>query len=270
MKEPTTARELQEHMLWTYYGLRVGLAAIGIALPILVLVVGGVLHDVWLEPSISAYYHTKPKLLWFTTRDIFVGGLLAVAACLYLYKGFSNKENIALNLAGVFAALVALLPTAAADQPRGLISTLHMASAVSFFLCIAYVSLARSGDTLPLVVSEHRRRRYERLYKSTGWAMIASPAAAVVLSLAFKSSRRVDTLTFWVEALAVWSFAAYWIIKTGEMRESTAERRALDAELKRDVVAPVPEMAVDGSRAQRRKARRVEGIVPASQPAATP
>ena len=269
MKEPATAHELQEHMLWTYYGLRVGLAAIGIALPILVVVAGGVLHDAGLERSISAYYHTPPKLFWFTTRDIFVGGLLAVAACLYLYKGYSNKENVALNLAGMFAALVALLPTAAGGQPSGLISKLHATSAVLFFLCIAYVSLARSRDTLPLLPPA-RRRRYDRLYKSTGWAMILSPAAAVVLSLPFLASTQVNTVKFWVEALAVWAFAAYWIVKTGEMRESTAERRALDAELTRAVVAPVPEMAVAGGRAQRRKGRHVEAIVPASQPAGIP
>src|SRR5687767_12830615 len=125
MKELKSSGELQEHMLWTYYGLRVGLAAIAIALPILVFGVGGVLHDVWLEPSISAYYHTKPKRLWLTTHDIFVGGLLAAGVGLYLYKGFSNKENIALNLAGVFAVLVAFLPTAATGQPGGLVSKLH-------------------------------------------------------------------------------------------------------------------------------------------------
>jgi hypothetical protein len=235
MKEPRSRDELQEHMLWTYYGLRVGLAAIGIALPILVLLAGGVLHDVWLEPSLSAYYHTPPRLLWFTTRDILVGGLLAASACLYLYKGFSNKENIALNLAGVFAVFVALLPTAAAGQPSGAVSKLHGTSAVLFFLCIAYVSLFRSGDTLHLL-SPAKRGPYERLYKATGMAMIASPLAAVVLSFVLTPASPVTTLTFWVETFGVWSFAAYWIIKTREMRESHAERHALDAELKRGLV----------------------------------
>jgi hypothetical protein len=48
---------------------------------------------------------------------------------------------------------------------------------------------------------------------STGLAMIASPAAAVVLSFALAPASRVSTVTFWVETLGVWSFAAYWIIK---------------------------------------------------------
>jgi hypothetical protein len=40
-------------MLWTYYGLRGGLAVIGFALRLVVVFAGGVLHHVWLEPSIS-------------------------------------------------------------------------------------------------------------------------------------------------------------------------------------------------------------------------
>jgi hypothetical protein len=38
----------------------------------------------------------------------------------------------------------------------------------------------------------------------------------------------------------VWAFAWYWFVKTKEMRESEAERRALDAELEREVVPVTP------------------------------
>jgi len=235
--------QLQEHMMGTYYALRIGLAVIGMALPLVVLFAGGVLHHVWLEPSISQYYHTKGRLPSFTTRDLFVGGLFAAGACLYLYKGFSIRENVALNLAGVFALFVALLPTAATPSDRGLVSVLHGTSAVLFFLCIAYVSLFRSHDTLSLLPSA-KRGRYARSYFWTGLAMIASPLVAVALSFALEPSSRFRTLIFWSETFAVWTFAAYWIIKTGEMRETKAERRALDAELKREVVpAARPEAA---------------------------
>lgn len=229
-----SANELQNHMLGTYFGLRIGLAAIGIALPLIVLFAGGVLHHVWLEPSISQYYHTE-GLSFFTTRDFFVGGLFAAGACLYLYKGFSTKENVAFNLAGVFALFVALLPTAATSTERGLVSILHGISAVLFFLCIAYVSLFRSHDTLHLL-SPAKRGRYGWAYLGTGVAMIVSPLAAVLLSFALEPTSRFSTVIFWAETFAVWTFAAYWIIKTREMRETKAEKRALDAELKREVV----------------------------------
>ena len=269
-----SASELREHMLWTYYGLRVGLAAIGIALPVVVLLAGGVLHHVWFEPSISRYYYTESRLAAFTTRDLFVGGLIAVGACLYLYKGYSTKENVALNLAGIFAVLVAVLPTAATASDGGVVSMLHGTSAVLFFLCIAYVSLFRSRDTLDLLPPA-KQAQYTRRYLWTGLAMIASPLAAVGLSFALEPISRFRTMIFWVEALAVWTFAVYWIIKTGEMRLSEAEKRTLNVELKRQVVPATVAGGADSSvrglpgvilRRLSSKSGEAERVVPASSP----
>lgn len=236
------ADELQRHMLGTYFGLRIGLIVTGVALPLIVLFAGGILHHVWLKPSISDYYHPGPQALhFFTTRDFFVGGLFAAAACLYLYKGFSTRENVALNLAGVFACFVALLPTGAGDDDQGVIPVLHGTSAVLFFLCIAYVSLFHSRDTLRLLPPD-RRAYFAKRYVWTALALIASPLIAVVLS--FTIEGRFRALVFWVEACAVWAFAYYWYVKTREMRESRAEKRGLDAELERKPVPVTPSAAV--------------------------
>ena len=106
--------------------------------------------------------------------------------------------------------------------------------------------------------------------------MIASPLAAVVLSLLVhgESMKRV---IFFVETFGVWSFAAYWWIKTLEMRETDAEQRGLDGELEREAVAPVPAGGGEGggARAVDKVIRRVmvpndpavERIVPAGSPA---
>lgn len=264
--------ELQEHMLGTYYGLRVGLAVIGIALPLIVLIAGVVLHHVWLEPSISDYYHTQPNTRFFTTRDLFVGGLLATGACLYLYKGFSTRENVALNLAGGFATIVALFPNAGPNRDGGMIPKLHATAAVLFFLCIAYVSIFRSRDTLRLLPPASRPN-YEKWYFSTGLAMVVSPLAAVVLSYVFQPGSHI----FWVESLGVWAFAAYWITKTREMRESRAEKRALDAELRREAVPAAPDDASASlssgvfagiSRRLSPKSDKVERVVPVNPPSA--
>jgi hypothetical protein len=253
-----SAGELQEHMLGTYFGLRMGLATIGLALPIVVLLAGGFLCGFWMEASLSAYYHTPAvhtcSTATFTTRDLFVGGLFAAAACLYLYKGFSTKENVALNLAGVFAVLVALVPTG--------VSWLHAAAAVLFFLCIAYVSLFRSRDTLELL-PEEKRPRYATLYRWIGLAMIAFPLAAVALSYTLEEWMR--TRVYVVETLAVWAFAAYWITKTAEMRETQAERLAADRELRREVV-PAAEAGEARSGGAPPRSGAVEKIVPVDAP----
>jgi len=266
-----SADELQEHMLGTYFGLRVGLVVIGVALPLIVLFAGGILHHVWLKPSLSDYYHAGPGALpFFTTRDFLVGGLFAAAACLYLYKGYSTKENVALNLAGVFACFVALLPTASEKADKGLISILHGTSAVLFFLCIAYVSLFHSRDTLRLLTPA-RRAHFAQQYLWTGLALVVSPLMAVLISVTLEG--RFRAIIFWLESCGVWAFAYYWFVKTREMRESRAERRALDAELRREVVplTPPAEAAATGpggmSGAMLRKlspaSGNVERIVPA-------
>ena len=156
-----SAGQLQGHMLGTYFSLRWALAGIAIALPIVVAIEGWIeCGRVWIGPSISHYYYVSAPLGFFTTRDLFVGGLIAAAACLYAYRGFSTRENVALNLAGIFAFLVAVLPTAthhynscdpfngSADDggPR---SRLDGTAAVLFFLCIAYVTSALARHATP-------------------------------------------------------------------------------------------------------------------------
>jgi hypothetical protein len=56
------------------------------------------------QTSISAYYYTP-------VQGYFVGALVAIGACLICLKGNTEVEDILLNLAGMFAPVVALVPT---------------------------------------------------------------------------------------------------------------------------------------------------------------
>lgn len=62
-----------------------------------------------LETSISAYYGGP-------VRDVFVGCLVAVAACLVAYQGAGLLEDYTLNGAGFYALFVALVPTGFAEM----------------------------------------------------------------------------------------------------------------------------------------------------------
>lgn len=59
--------------------------------------------------------------------------------------------------------------------------------------------------------------------------MIGSPFAALI----WNSTLRQSAAVFYIEAFAVWVFAAYWLYKSKEMRESSAERRAMADGLRR-------------------------------------
>ena len=59
--------------------------------------------DCW-QTSVSAYYYTP-------VRAIFVGVLLAIGLCLIVIKGSTTWEDATLNAAGMFAPVVAVVPT---------------------------------------------------------------------------------------------------------------------------------------------------------------
>jgi hypothetical membrane protein len=241
--------ELSKHITATYQTLRVVLVVIALLFP-WVLWIGGHLSNerIQLQPSMSDYYHANEvSRREFAERQAaiqeglqrqdvqldsgrgvlrnwFVGVLFVISALLFVYKGYRPAEDVALNLAGIFAVLIAVFPNAW-DGP-GL--PFHGIFAVSFFLCIAYVCIFCASATLSLIEDEDKRKRYRRLYKFLGWAMVATPVIAAILS---EFVQRRTSYIFFAEAAGVYAFAAYWLVKTREISETNADRRAASGEL---------------------------------------
>jgi len=236
--------DLSKHMLATYQTLRVVLFVIALTFP-LVLWLGGKVstHRLGLQGSMSAYYHAnKDSEREFAAREPgackpegtqdcvrldsgrgvmrnwFVGVLFIISAMLVVYKGYRPAEDVALNFAGVFAVLVAIFPMAW-DGP-GL--PLHGIFAFAFFIAIAYVCIFCASATLPLV-KEEKRARYRRWYKLLGYLMVVSPVLASILTFVLNSR---SSFFFFAETLGVYAFAAYWLVKTLEIRETEADRLA--------------------------------------------
>lgn len=218
------AATLRQHMTSTYTNLRIGIAIIGAALPILLWPFGALIGASDLLASMSAYYHTD-------LRDIFVGALVSVGVFLYLYKGYGTKENWALNLAGVCAIGVAMVATAAPDAPSTTWTRMHGTFAVALFLCIAYVAIFRAADTLSLLEDDQQIQKLRRTYRILGIGLIVSPLLAVILTYTVEPRGRGRTIVFFVEAVAVWIFSAYWLVKSLELRRTGADRLALNAQL---------------------------------------
>jgi hypothetical protein len=233
--KPMAPEELTAHMLKTYRSLRMCLLAFVIFFPIVLIIVGFELGHVGIQHSLSAYYWAgfdDPS----EERTIFVGTYFAVGACLIAYRGFSNEENWALNIAGVLAWGVALFPMECTKDMECLHScagqgygTIHGTCAVVFLLLLAYVALFRSKDTLGddsgagQVLSGKDRRWYARQYNIAAAAMIALPLAAVIVTYWIEQHK------YWlisIECAAVWAFAYYWAIKSLEMKNSQVEKRA--------------------------------------------
>lgn len=86
----------------TYQYLRLGMVGIVVLLAVSLLI------EYWragcYQQSISAYYFTP-------VRAIFVGGLMAIGAALIFISGRTLAEDVCLNIAGMFAPVVAIIPT---------------------------------------------------------------------------------------------------------------------------------------------------------------
>lgn len=227
---------LHDHVFGTYITLRRGMAIMAFAFPLLLWLVGRLLYGIQLQNSMSAYYFAVPApgSDAFPMRTWFVGLLFAIGGFLYLYKGFTDRENFALNLAGIFAVMVAVFPMdrdGAVGAERSLASQLsiHGASAVLLFVCLAFVAIWCADKTLRLLPEVHKgkEKNFRRWYRIIGLAMVAAPAGAFVYTLVSGDRARY---VFVVEALGIWAFAAYWAVKSYEMSLSRAEEKVLETQ----------------------------------------
>ena len=233
-----TAEDLRKNMLSTYFTLRTGIVVLAAALPVGLLVYSLYYHHGLTERSMSAFYGAYDGAM----RNWFVGILWAVGSFLILYKGFSSVENWLLNLAGGLAILTAITPCYCWGEEVEK-SHLHTAFAVLFFLCMASVCWFCAEDTITLLPTKPQQDKFRRTYRTIAVLLLLSPVAAAAAAYL---ARVPDSRVFFIEWFGVWVFAAYWLAKSAEFRITSAEKLALQGQV-RNVkgVGLVPATAAD-------------------------
>lgn len=241
---PRTERDLREHMFGTYFSLRLGLAVIAFLFPILLYAVGKWRYGLDLAPSMSAYFFAADSSMCttFPMRTIFVGLLCAISFGLYLYKGFEPLENRLLNAAAVAGVVVAVVPEALDKSQLGACPGLsdvmaaqqgqfpwHYTAAVLMFFCLAVVAWKCACKTLDLLPAAHqaKKAKFRKTYRLIAIGMVAFPIVGIVVNYFFQANSRV----FFIEMAGIWTFAAYWFVKSREMFLSKAELHALQGEV---------------------------------------
>ncbi|MGE0026080.1 MAG: hypothetical protein AB7O78_04165 [Thermoleophilia bacterium] len=147
--------------LKTYRYLRVGMVLLMVMLGVSILVdrVDGPAGQ--FQTSISDYYYTP-------VQSVLVGSLVAVGACLIIMRAERDVEDIFLNLAGMFAPLVAFVPIDREGVTDGVLSSASAAAFVDnnvktlvitgvIALVVAVLVLARSWPQLDDVGERLRR-----------------------------------------------------------------------------------------------------------------
>lgn len=191
-----------ERVVVSHLTLRRVVGVLGVSLPVLLAFWGFVLCECTeLLDSISDYYSLR-------TRDAFVGVLFVVAWFLFAYRGYERKDDLAGDLACLFALGVALFPNSGENWEK----VIHFSSAAALFLVLSYFSLALFTKSGEFQTPEKRVRN--RIYVTCGLVMLACIALIAVYYLLL-SDTAISAIkpVFWLESLALWAFGISWFVK---------------------------------------------------------
>jgi len=232
------------------------MAGLGLLLPP-VLTIGGIYQLWWLkerlpfQPSLSAYYHAGGGCAtsYGVYRNVFVGILCVIAACLVIYSGFSALENWLLNCAGLSLLLVALFPTSwtqalvgkecigsftpfIASSILGTKLSIHMAAAGSFFLFITIANVLTAFDTIEplerLQLLDKATTRWRRVFNFARWLMPFTLIGSYLTATNLDPSRTL----LWMEWGGIYAFSLYWILKSIEILESKVDLTVFSGQIR--------------------------------------
>ena len=192
----------------TYQYLRIGMVLVVVLLAVSVLYERSK-APCW-QTSISAYYYTP-------VRAILVGGLMAIGLCLIVIKGSTTWEDAALNTAGMFAPIVAVVPTSSAAvkclwlQPGESTSASSVAANidnnVTALLIAGFLGLA---VTLIIAVAVNRSIRGITQFgeRGTRIGLLSAFVLLVAGALLFRYWDDFDTKMHGYAAVAMFAFLA--------------------------------------------------------------
>jgi hypothetical protein len=202
----------EKTLVFSYLTLRKVIGILGIVLPFVVSLGALILFKTGLQSSVSSYYYTG-------MRDVFVGTLFATGFFLLSYKGYELSDDIAGDLACIFAVGAAIFPTApdstAAIGAR-IIGYIHLAFAALFFSTLTYFSLFLFTKTNPNKPPTRRKLQRNKVYKVCGYTMVTCILLMAIYSFLpgeVASFLKQYKPVYWLEALAILAFGISWFTK---------------------------------------------------------
>lgn len=201
-----------DSMIISYLTLRKIVGILGTTFPFVLVIGATILFSDGMQSSISSYYRTG-------MQDIFVGTLCVIGFFLLSYRGYERADDIAGDLACLFAVGVAVFPTAPDTMITGgeqLIGYVHLTFAALFFLTLIYFSLFLFTKTNSSVAPSRRKSQRNSIYRFCGYTMSACILLIVIHTLlpdGVKSSIKAYSPVFWLEGIAIVTFGISWLTK---------------------------------------------------------
>lgn len=184
--------------IYSYYALRKAVGVIGILLPF-VLLFGqmALTNEVVVMRSISFYYHTG-------MRDVFVGGLCAVALFMMFYAGYDWRDDLTGFIAGISAVGVAWFRTTEGPNIDG-IGVVHLVFASLFFITLfifAFFLFPISGSIARKIT-----------YRVCGIAIAACLIVILVYKIINPEGSHDGSLVYVLETIGLVAFGISWFVK---------------------------------------------------------
>lgn len=137
-----THRDQHRAAVTTWRYLRLALIGLAIGLAAAVLYERFEVERCW-QTSISAYYYTP-------VAGFFVGALITIGVCLICLRGASDGEDVLLNLAGICAPVVALVPTPSTGGCGSVLTDtanrgVNISNNVTALLVVAWIALVAAA-----------------------------------------------------------------------------------------------------------------------------
>ncbi len=196
----------EDPLVISYRTLRRAVGAIGIALPIALVLGENQFGRSGILDSISSYYWSDAM------RDVLVGSLCAIGVFMLSYRGDGWKDNLAGYLTCAFAVGVAMFPCSEPGKPRTLTNYLHYGSAAGMFLTLAYFCIFSFTYNDPGTTPLPKKPLRNKIYVTCG-IIILFCIAGIGLHGLLRPNGASGSVVFWLEAAAIWAFGWSWYIK---------------------------------------------------------
>jgi hypothetical protein len=221
----------RDELVHKFINLRNAIGILGISTPFVLVLLDQLNGWNMIRVTISNYYLSN-------TRDVFVGIMCVISFFFISYKGYETIDNIICSLTGIAALGVAIFPDLAdsgsqisvlmpfvSDQ---LTSILHVLSAASFFLLLAFISICLFRKKPKFSAPSDRKIKRNIIYLVCGITIVACMILIGVCFLLGRiSSMDLDAFRpiFILESIAILSFGISWMTKGGAIlrdREKTS------------------------------------------------
>lgn len=221
----------------SYYGLRRAVGALGMLLPILLIV--GSCYTIL--PSVSHYYYSSASVVF--TSVLFAFGLFLIT---YHIEGKDYvTDNILTNIAGGFAIVVALVPTgkgecvACITAPNmhvgpDLVSVIHLLAAATFFALMGVMSIwfftkgkteFEENDSDEAKQEVLNKLVRNKIYRVCGWIVISGIGLLFIrFGIRFicdcPQYQFFENDVFCLEFIMMEAFGFSWLVKGKALRNS--------------------------------------------------